>query len=178
MVVWDLGNHLKLKSMPDSFHDSDREMSPGTVTVTVMCNGLKSYLEEYSCFWLLTCHFTYCKVANSSTFWLVTPVDLFNKSLQNAPIWGPSRACVQAGPVLYHVINRNTRTWDCGNCCCCGVTKPMGSRVRALKRAKCKKDYHLTKTKNPIRPFNLHLDFWKSRSWEIVLNWLQFPNSK
>ena len=112
MVVWDLGNHLKLKSMPDSFHDSDREMSPGTVTVTVMCNGLKSYLEEYSCFWLLTCHFTYCKVANSTTFCLVTPVDLFNKSLQNAPIWGPSRACVQAGPALYHMINKNTRTWD------------------------------------------------------------------
>ena len=53
MVVRDLGNHLKLKARPDSFHDSDREMSPGTVTVTVMCNGLKSYLEEHSCFWLL-----------------------------------------------------------------------------------------------------------------------------
>ena len=118
MVVWDLGNHLKLKSMPDSFHDSDREMSPGTVTVTVMCNGLKSYLEEYSCFWLLTCHFTYCKVANSTTFCLVTPVDLFNKSLQNAPIWGPSRACVQAGPASYHVINSNARTWDCGSRFC------------------------------------------------------------
>ena len=24
--------------------------------------------------------------------------------------WGPSRACVQAGPALYHVINKNTRT--------------------------------------------------------------------
>ena len=28
--------------------------------------------------------------------------------------WGPSRACVQAGLALYHVININTRTWDCG----------------------------------------------------------------
>ena len=28
--------------------------------------------------------------------------------------WGPSRACVQAGPALFHVINKNTRTWDCG----------------------------------------------------------------
>ena len=25
--------------------------------------------------------------------------------------WGPSRACVQAGSPLYHVINMNTRTW-------------------------------------------------------------------
>ena len=24
--------------------------------------------------------------------------------------WGPSRACVQAGPALYHVINMDTRT--------------------------------------------------------------------
>ena len=25
-------------------------------------------------------------------------------------LWGPSRACVQAGLPLYHVINMNTRT--------------------------------------------------------------------
>ena len=28
--------------------------------------------------------------------------------------WGPSRACVQASPALYHMINMDTRTWDCG----------------------------------------------------------------
>ena len=27
--------------------------------------------------------------------------------------WGSSRACVQTGPALYHVINMNTRTWNC-----------------------------------------------------------------
>ena len=27
--------------------------------------------------------------------------------------WGPSRACVQVGLALYHVINVNTCTWDC-----------------------------------------------------------------
>ena len=28
--------------------------------------------------------------------------------------WWPSRACVQAGLALYHVISINPRTWDCG----------------------------------------------------------------
>ena len=29
-------------------------------------------------------------------------------------LWGPWRAYVQPGPALYHVINMNTCTWDCG----------------------------------------------------------------
>ena len=38
----------------------------------------------------------------------------FDAIAANCMLWGPSRACVQAGPFLYHVINMNIRTWDCG----------------------------------------------------------------
>ena len=52
------------------------------------------------------------KILLLKSFFFGLPILSFcNASKQNRLSWGPSRACVQAGSPLYHVINMNTRTW-------------------------------------------------------------------